>query len=126
MRAAAVAESIAVARDVWNLAEVVRRLEEAGLVVTDPKERVRHPGVRPEGDRLVVSGGDLEIYVYPDAAARRRESAPLDTVAHGVPTPDRPRYILAGNLLAILRTPNDRLAERVENVLTARHLGGGR
>lgn len=62
-RAATAAESLAVARDMWNKAEVVRRLEEAGLVVTDSGQKAREPALHVEGERLLVSGGELEIYV---------------------------------------------------------------
>jgi hypothetical protein len=118
------AESVAVARDLWNRAEVVRRLEEAGLVVTDSGKKAHDPVLHVEGDRLLVSGGQLEIYVYPDAEAREKDGAGLDTTLHGLPSIEKPRYIISGNLIAILRTPHDRLAERVRNVLTARHGGG--
>jgi hypothetical protein len=39
------------------------------------------------------------------------------------PSAQRPRYIISGNLIAIHVTPKEALAERVENVLTARHAG---
>jgi hypothetical protein len=117
------AESVATARDVWNKAEVVRRLAEAGLVVIDPHERAQMAGVHVTGDQLQVSGSRLEIYVYFDAASRQRDSGSLDTTTRVIAAAERPRYIIAGNLLAVLYTPNDRLAERVENALTARHLG---
>lgn len=123
-RAAAAAESVAVARNLWNKAEVVRRLEEAGLVVTDSGKKAREPALHVEGDRLLVSGGELAIYVYPDAGARERDAAGLDTTLHGLPSIEKPRYIISGNLIAILHTPHDRLAERVALVLTARHGGG--
>lgn len=123
-RGTTAAESLAVARDMWNKAEVVRRLEEAGLVVTDSGEKAREAALHVEGQRLTVSGGDLEIFVYPDAAARERDGAGLDTTTHGLPNINNPRYIISGNLIAILHTPHDRLAERVQLVLTSRHGGG--
>jgi hypothetical protein len=122
--AVSAAESIAMARDVWNKPEVVRRLTEGGLVVIDPHQRVLRRDLHVVGDRLQVGRGELEIYVYDDAAARRRDAAGLDTLARGLPRIDRPRYIISGNLIAVLRAPDERLAERVENVLTARHTGG--
>ncbi|HEY9426351.1 MAG TPA: hypothetical protein VIR34_04295, partial [Gemmatimonadaceae bacterium] len=76
---AAAAESAAVARDLWNKAEVVRRLEEAGLVVTDSGKKVHNSALDLEGEELGVSGGQLEIYVYPDDAARESDAAGLDT-----------------------------------------------
>lgn len=121
--ASVAAESAAVARDLWNKAEVVRRLEEAGLVVTDSGKKVRNPGLKTEGEELGVSGGQLEIYVYPDDASRERDAAGLDTTRKGLPSIYDPKYIISGNLIAILHTPKDRLAERVRLVLTSRHGG---
>jgi hypothetical protein len=123
-RAVTAAESLAEARDVWNKPEVVRRLAEAGLVVIDPAQTVHRPELHVPGNRLQVSGAELEIYVYDDVDTRRRDAAALDTVQHGLPSLDQPRYIMSGNLVAVLRTPHDRLAERVTNALTARHNGG--
>jgi hypothetical protein len=120
---AAAAESVAAARDEWNRAEVVKRLTEAGLVVVDSGRKVRRAGLHVEGRLLRVSGSDLELYLYPNAAARQRESAALDTTMHGLPSAKQPRYIFSGNLVAVHVTPSDRLAERVENSLTARHTG---
>jgi hypothetical protein len=121
---AAAAESAAVARDLWNKAEVVRRLEEAGLVVTDSGKMAHNPSLKLEGEELVVSGGQLEIYVYPNDAARASDAAGLDTTRKGLPSIYDPKYIISGNMIAILHTPKDRLAERVRLVLTSRHRGG--
>ena len=121
---AAAAESAAVARDLWNKAEVVRRLEEAGLVVTDSGKKAHNTALKLEGEELGVSGGQLEIYVYPDDAARESDAAGLDTTRKGLPSIYDPKYIISGNLVAILHTPKDRLAERVRLVLMSRHGGG--
>jgi hypothetical protein len=120
---AAVAESAAVAHDVWNKAEVVRRLEEAGLVVTDSGKKAHNPSLKLEGEELGVSGGQLEIYVYSDDDAREQDAAGLDTTRKGLPSIYDPKYIISGNLIAILHTPKDRLAERVRLVLMSRHGG---
>jgi hypothetical protein len=110
--------------DEWNRAEIVKRLGEAGLVVTDSARQVHHAGLTLAGDVLAVSGSPLEIYVYPTAEARRKDSAALDTMPDpALPTGKRARYIVSGNLIAIHVTPKEALAERVENVLTARHAG---
>ncbi len=121
---AAAAESAAVARDLWSKAEVVRRLEEAGLVVSDSGQKAHNPSLKVQGEELGVSGGELELYVYPDEAARERDAAGLDTTRKGLPSIYDPIYIISGNLIAILHTPKDRLAERVRLVLTSRHGGG--
>ena len=121
---AAAAESAAGARDLWNKAEVVRRLEEAGLVVTDSGKKAHNASLTLEGEELEVSGGQLEIYVYPDDAAREKGGAGLDTTTKGLPSIYDPKFIISGNLIAILHTPKDRLAERVRLVLMSRHGGG--
>ncbi|HEU4641596.1 MAG TPA: hypothetical protein VFS44_04010 [Gemmatimonadaceae bacterium] len=110
--------------DEWTTNEVVKRLTEAGLVVTDSGEPASHPGIRVQGHRLRIGDGELEVYLYPDAAARQRDAAKIDTTGPALPSIYAPRWIMSGNLIAILHTPHDRTAERVENTLTARHEGG--
>jgi hypothetical protein len=110
--------------DEWNRAEIIKRLGEAGLVIEDSGRVAHHPGIDIEGALLTVSGSPLELYIYPTAAARAKGSAALDTTsAPTLPPGQRPRYIISGNLIAIQVTPKEVLAERVENVLTARHAG---
>jgi hypothetical protein len=117
-------ESRASETDEWNRAEILKRLGEAGLIITDSGRVVHHAGMRLAGDLLDVSGSSLEIYIYPTAEARRKDSAALDTMPNAAQPPaQRPRYIISGNLIAIHVTPREVLAERVENVLTARHAG---
>ena len=117
-------ENRAAQTDEWNRAEVVKRLGEAGLVVTDSGRVVHHAGLTRAGNLLEVSGSPLELYIYPTAAARKQDAAKLDTIpSPATPPAKRPRYIISGNLIAIHVTPKEALAERVENVLTARHAG---
>lgn len=122
--AAQAGANLAAQTDEWNRAEIVKRLGEAGLVVVDSAREVHHAGLELAGDLLEVSGSPLEIYVYPTAEARKKDSSALDTIPNpALPTVQRPRYIVSGNLIAIHLTPKEALAERVENVLTARHAG---
>jgi len=117
-------EKRAAQTDEWNRAEIVKRLNEAGLVVEDSGRVAHHKGLDVDGALLTVSGSPLELYIYPTAADRKKGSAALDTTTLAtVPPVQRPRYIISGNLIAIHVTPRDVLAERVENVLTARHAG---
>ncbi len=109
--------------DEWTRGEVVKRLDEAGLVVVDSDRVVHHPGISSPGFLLNVSGRSLELYLFPTAADRKRETASLDTMPPAVPNANSPRYIVSGNLVAIHVSPRDVLAERVANVLTARHAG---
>jgi hypothetical protein len=105
----------------WSVQEVVRRLTDAGLVVVDSAQTARHEPLTVSAHVLYVSGGTLELYLYPGAAARERESAKLDTTQVGLPSIYSARYIESGNLFAILHTPSDRTAERVTNVLEGWH-----
>lgn len=122
------AESLATASGRWNESEVVSRLEAAGLVVRDLDRAVRAAGFTPEGRTLAVSGGELVVFLYADAAARMADTRALDSAA-AAPAgsqgtwPGSPRLITSGNLAAVLITDRDQLAERVRNVLTARHGG---
>jgi hypothetical protein len=118
-------EKLATETDEWNRAEIVKRLGEAGLVITDSGRVVHHAGLTHPGNLLGVSGSALEIYIYPTAAARMQDAATLDTMPNAaLPPAQRLRYIISGNLIAIHVTPRKEvLAERVENVLTARHAG---
>lgn len=117
-------EKLAAETDEWNRAEIIKRLGEAGLVVTDSMRVAHHRGLYIDGATLNVSGSALELYIYPTAAERRKGSASLDTaMTASIPPAQRPRYIISGNLIAIHVTPKEALAERVENVLTARHAG---
>lgn len=124
LRAAVAAESLAAALDQWNKAEVVKRLSEAGLVVSDSGATTRRDPLSISGSVLSISGGELDIFVYEDASARSRESVLLDTTS--VPAVDtaqpQQRIIVNNNLVAILITSSGLLAERVENALLARHL----
>lgn len=128
LRAAVAAESVAAELDQWNKAEVVKRLGEAGLVVTDSGRVSRHASLDVGGSVLSVSGSELQIFVYDDTSSRLADSRNLDTVyveSLDATAPPRPRFILSNNLIAILTTSSGLLAERVENALLARHLGAG-
>ena len=125
------AESLAIAQDAWNAVEVVSRLEQAGLVVRDLERPVSAPGFEIEGAMLSVSGGELIVFLYPSARERVAVTAALDSASAAPPnTPSpwsgTPRLITSGNLAAVLVTEREQLAERVRNVLSARHVGTGR
>lgn len=123
------AESLASALDLWNSSEVVSRLEQAGLVVRDLERQVSAPGFEVSGAALAVSGGELVVFLYPSAEARRSATERLDSLTAAPPDvtdsvwQSRPRLITSGNLAAVLMTTSEQLAERVRNVLTARHGG---
>ena len=122
------AESLAAATSRWNASEVVSRLEDAGLVVRDLERPVQAPGFSVAGSTLAVSGGELVIFLYPDATSRASDTGALDSATAAPPGttatwPSAPRLINSGNLAAVLFTNREQLAERVRNVLGARHGG---
>ena len=122
------AESLATAVDLWSLSEVISRLEEAGLVVRDLERPVSAAGFGITGTTLSVSGGELAVFIYPGATDRRSATGQLDSASAAPAGTDsvwqgRPRLITSGNLAAVLITDREQLAERVRNVLTARHGG---
>lgn len=124
------AESLATAQDVWNAVEVVSRLEQAGLVVRDLGRPIRAAGFGVEGATYSVSGGQLHVFLYPSAAARSADTESLDSARAAPPGTASswtgvPRLMTSGNLAAVLLADREQLAERVRNVLTARHAGGG-
>lgn len=111
----------------WTLREVAKRLTDGGLVITDSgRSAVRHAFLSVEGHQLRVSGSDLQVFIYPDPAARRADSERLDSarVAPGDMIIDwvaPPHLIASGNLIAIHLSANERLAERVRLILEAWH-----
>ena len=124
------AESLAVAQNAWNRSEVTSRLEAAGLVVGNVEGEVRAPGFSVDGYTLTVSGGELVVFLYESAALRSADTGALDSASAAPPGgsaqwSSRPRLITSGNLAAVLFTDREQLDERVRNVLTARHVGGG-
>lgn len=117
-------DSAAIARDAWSVPEVMRRVREAGLAISDSGQTVHRPELHEAGHILHLGRGTLTVFIYPGRGARTRDAAALDTTLHGLPTLDTPHYILSGNLIAVLVTPNDATVERVTNALTARHTQG--
>ena len=111
----------------WTLKEVAKRLTDGGLVVTDSgRAAIRHSFLAVEGRLMRVSGSDLQVFIYPDPAARKADSDQIDTarVAPATAMIDwvtTPHLIASGNLVAIHLTPNARLAERVRLILEAWH-----
>lgn len=117
-------DSVAVARDAWSVPEVLRRVREAGLAIADSGQTVHRPELHEVGHVLHLGRGTLTVFIYSGRGARTRDAAGFDTTLHGMPTLDTPHYILSGNLIAVLVTPNDATVERVTNALTARHTQG--
>lgn len=103
----------------------MERLERSGLA---PRVDSVHPATEPPlsatGFVVRVGRGELEVYLYPDAAARARDQAKLDSTKYAGYTAaltmaNQPTLIVSGNALAILHSRNDHQRERVGDAITA-------
>jgi hypothetical protein len=112
------------ATGLWAACSVLERLDRAGLAPRRDTGSVAEPPLRATGLRLRVGAGQLELYVYRDAAARARDGRLLDRaryVAADAPVPIQvlPTLIINANLIAILHSRNDHLRERVADAIAA-------
>jgi hypothetical protein len=108
----------------WAECSVVKRLEQAGLVPQVDSGDASEPPLTPRGTLLRVGRADMELYFYPDAAAREREQETLDRekyVNYGGSQTFRAEPTLIGNanLIAVLHSNNSKQRERVGDALTA-------
>jgi hypothetical protein len=124
-RAAAAASPAACpATGLWSDCAVFQRLDRAGLAPRRDSASVTEGPLSARGVLLRVGASELEIYIYPDAKSREREEALLDRAkyidyAAPVSMQAQPTLIQSVNLIAILRSRNDHLRERVSDALTA-------
>ena len=109
----------------WALCSVEKRLTQSGFVVT----RATEPGPRRAGFSVIPASytlghSRLEVFIYADSMAARRDVAKLDTLSAsprgtsnnwGIP----PTFVRAGNLLAVFLTDSPQQAERLTLALTA-------
>ncbi|MEW5916012.1 MAG: hypothetical protein AB1762_06390 [Gemmatimonadota bacterium] len=108
----------------WQPCNVLDRLEAAGLVVTAEKEPARFPFFSVEGTTYTTTRSTIHIFLYPDVAARRRDTDALDSAAvaprGGTYTwPNPATLVTSNNLAAVVVSPNERQMERVVLALSA-------
>jgi hypothetical protein len=108
----------------WSECAVVERLDRAGLAPRLDSAAATESPLGPKGTLLRVGNSELELYIYPDVAARERDQAKLDRrkyLGHDAPISIRvqPTLIPSDNLLAILHSRNDHQRERVADAITA-------
>lgn len=109
----------------WDADHIEERLDRAGLAPIRDSVPVRQPFMRVPGVRFRVGGAELQVYVYPDSAARERDTQALDTLtvsprgARAVDWPATPLLIVSNNIAAILLADNLRQRERVRLALEA-------
>jgi len=109
----------------WALCSLEKRLEQSGFVPR--KEPGDHPSRKGFGVPPVVYAlgpARLEVFLYPDESALRRDVASMDTTlaAPRGQTNDweiPPRFVRSGNLAAVFLTRNEQQAERLALAITA-------
>jgi hypothetical protein len=127
-RAAAAGERVTTApcpaTGLWSACAVFERLDRAGLAPRRDSTAATEPPLTRSGTLLRIGRSELELYVYPDVAAREREEATLERgkyIAGDKPVgmESRPTLIPSANLLVILHSRNDHQRERVFDAITA-------
>ncbi len=109
----------------WEECTLPDRLERAGLVPI-ARDSLARPWLAVGGRTWQLHRSTLHVFRYPDADARARDQATLDTL-RAAPLADpsitwdggRPTLLASDNLLAVLLTDDDVLAERVTLAITA-------
>ena len=110
----------------WSECEVFKALDRAGLAPRrdSTTAAVVLAPLNESGTRFLLGGAQLDVFVYPNAAARERDEARLDRTKF-IEASDEPTLrgeatlIRNVNLLAILRSRNDHQRERVSDALSA-------
>jgi penicillin-binding protein 2 len=94
------------------------------LTVEQTDRTVLHSFFRVPGQVVRVDGQDLEVFVYPDATARKSDSARISAdgqliAGEVVDWPATPQFAASGNVLAVLLSDDKRLGGRVDRAVGA-------
>ena len=108
----------------WRRCNLEKRLERSGFVVVRGDTTVRHPFLDVPGTAYRLGVDELQVFIYPSEAARKRDLADIDATTVSPPNAPaiwaaRPTLITSNNLAAILIGGSSRQVERVQNALTA-------
>lgn len=108
----------------WAECSIMERLDRAGLAPHRDSGLVHEAPLSRSGFRVKVGSADLDLYIYPDSAARAQDEAKLDGkkyIAYDAPQTmlAEPTLIHSANLLAILHSRRDQQRERVSDAITA-------
>ena len=108
----------------WQRCSVEKRIERAGMVATLLPDSARKDFLSVPGLRYELGRGELQVYLYADSAARKRDTDRLDPTRAAPPGqgggwPTRALLITSDNMAAVLLTVNETLAERVALALGA-------
>lgn len=108
----------------WQPCNVLDRLEHAGLVVKQQPAAARIPLFSVDGITYETNRATIHVFLYPDQAARRRDTDQLDSAAvaprGGVYAWSDPAVLVtSNNLAAVIVSPNERQTERIVLALGA-------
>ena len=108
----------------WAPCSVIERLERSGLAPKRDTAAVHFRPLTQRGMRVTVGSAQLDVFIYPDAAARQRDERQLDRkefveLGESPSLRREPTLIRNTNLLALLHSLNDHQRERVADALTA-------
>lgn len=85
---------------------------------------MRHDYLSVAGTAYRIGNDELQVFIYPSAEARERDSMRLDSTTAAPPGarqgwPSTPTLIVSNNLLAIMLSRREQQIERVQLALTA-------
>jgi hypothetical protein len=108
----------------WHECSAIYRLERAGLAPRRDSVPAAEKELSRPGLLIHVGNSELELFLYPDEAARALDEKKLDTAQFidpsREPTIRRERTIIrSANLLGLLKSLNSHQRERVSDALTA-------
>ena len=113
------------ATGLWSRCAIVERLERAGLAPrVDSTVEATEEKLTAKGILVRVGRSELELYLYDDTLARRRDQALLDSAryaAYDAPMTmsQQSTLIASANMIAILHSLSDHQRERVGDAITA-------
>ena len=110
----------------WAVCSLEKRMTSSGLVARkNPADTTPRPGFSPKPLTYTLGrGSKLQVFLYADADALKRDVAKIDTVLGAPigaarPTLSPPVWIRSENLAALLFTTDAREADRLSLAITA-------
>ncbi len=108
----------------WQACSVEERINRAGLAVNRRPSGVQHDFMRVEGLVFETSRSEVQVFIYPSEAERKRDTDALDTVfvsprGKRVYWRSPATLVTSQNMAAIILSPNPRQAERLALALGA-------
>lgn len=106
-----------------DVALIEQRLRAAALSVERAPDPIVQPFMRVPGTLLRVGDSDVQVFVYPDAAARGADTEQLDPVRVSPPTMSvlwrkQPGLIVLENVALIVLTNDEALRNRIRAAVT--------